>query len=450
MPINIERTKSGYPIWYEVDVRALPNPKQRGSITNFDCPICGKQGKLWIDDNGFIGCWHCETQGDDLFHNPNNRAKRVRVKEHWPEQPEDEGAKSRRSRSGSRRHGATLAVPTAPAAAPPDPIQQEIFKRNMEACKSIDGTPGMAYLVTHRCLTTAAVEALGAMYTSTWHGFKRDDQRWYEIPCNRVVFPFRNQSGDIIGLNARLFSSDGQPVDDKYKWQNAGGKSRGVIITPGAMEAHSVAICEAALDAASLWMAGLPAYAVGGCDKIPTWLIKQLNAGITHGKTTVWIASDNDAAGKKLKTKQAIQALNLCNVYELKPPEIPGVKDWNDVLVKHGTEALREQVQAVTAPNVSIAKPKRDPAEMKPNEHYQAYGWASIYSHALGRWIIVKRDASVRIPKGLYGQVWTREQINATAGMSKAEVQFIGDVGEAFDGEVLTDDAVDGDLFGNV
>lgn len=448
MSINIERTKSGYPIWYEADVRALPNPKQRGNITNYDCPICGKQGKFWMDDNGFIGCWHCETQGDDLFHNPNNKAKRVRVKEHWPEQPEYEGQKSRRSRPGSRRRGVALVIPTAPAVTPPDPIQQEIFKRNMEACKSIDGTPGMAYLITHRCLTAAAVEALGVMYTSTWHGFKRDDQRWYEIPCNRVVFPFRNQSGDIIGLNARLFSSDGQPVDDKYKWQNAGGKSSGVIITPGAMEAHSVAICEAALDAASLWMAGLPAFAVGGCDKIPTWLIKQLNAGITFGKTTVWIASDNDAAGKKLKTKQAIQALNLCNVYELRPPDIPGVKDWNDVLVKHGIEALREQVQDVTDSILSTVK--LDTLPLTNQQHYRAYGWARLYIHALDRLVIIKRDASVRIPRGVDCQVWTREQINTMAGMSNEEVRFIGDVIDAFDGELLTGDASDSDLFEDV
>lgn len=443
MSINIERTKSGYPVWHEADVRALPNPKQKGSYTYHDCPICGKQEKFWIDDIGCIGCWHCETQGVDLFHSPGG--KRVQVIERRAKLPEGEGVKPKRSHPGSRRRGAAFVVPIAPPVAAPDPIRHETFIRNMAACQRIENTPGMVYMLEHRGMTPEAVEALGAMYTNTWHGFKSDGQRWYEITCNRVAFPFRNQSGDVIGLNARLFNLDGQPVDSKYKWQNAGEKSNGVITTPGAMEAHSVAICEAALDAASLWMAGLPAFAVGGCDKIPAWLIEQLNAGITHGKTTVWIATDRDTAGTNFKAKGAIQALNLCNVYELKPPEMQGVKDWNDVLVHHGLDELRAQVQAVTAPTLSTTAA---PLPMTPREHYPAHGWASIYSHALGRWAIIKRSASVRIPRGVEGQVWTREQVNVTAGMSKAAVRFIGDIIEVFDGELLTGEASDGDLFG--
>lgn len=427
MPINIERTKTGYPIWHEADIKAFPNQKQHGNFTYSDCPICGHP-KFWIDDNGFIGCWHCNNQ-TDLFHGPNG--KRVQVIERWAPSQEDDGAKPRRSRHRNIRRAPAYAVPVTPKEAAPAPDKQAKVIDLLNMCQPIEGTPGMSYLIEHRALTKEAVDALDAMYIKHWTGWQR------------VVFPFRNEAGDIVGLNARAFDLNGAEIPKADKWRSCG--SREIITTPNALQAHSVAICEAALDAVSLWMAGLPAFAVGGCDKIPAWLIKHLNAGITHGKTTVWIASDTDDAGKLFKTKQAIQALNLCNVYELKPPDMPGVKDWNDVLVKHGLDELRAQVQAVTGQTVNTTAAA--PASMTSHEHNQKYGWTQYYSHALEREVIIKRDARTRIPSNVTGQVWTRAQVDQTAGMSNEGVKFLSDVIAVFDGELMPADASDGDLF---
>jgi hypothetical protein len=312
-----------------------------------------------------------------------------------------------------------------PKQAEPDPESVAGFERQYSRCGPLEGTPGAAYL-EGRGIPADLATAAGVLFANSWGKDIR----------GAVVFSVFGVTGDPIAAQGRAIEGSGK--------QTRGPLKLGIFYTPGALDADTVAICEAPIDALSLAAAGLPSIAMCGCSGIPAWLSSRLSTAARPGYSrTVYTATDADEAGDEAALKLA-DLLTLCTVKRLRPA---GAKDWNELLTTHGLDELQQQV---TAPDISTAKPKRDPAEMKPNEHYQAYGWARYYSHALGRDIIVKRSASVRIPKGLDGQTWTREQVNMTAGMSKAAAQFIGDVIEAFDGELLTGEASDGDLFGDV
>ncbi len=159
-----------------------------------------------------------------------------------------------------------------------------------------------------------------------------------------VVFPMVSRDGETVAVNGRFV--DGRERDgSSRKTQIAGRKSLGLFITPGALEAETVAVCEGVFDALSLYLCGIPAIAMVGITGA-AWLYRALTF------RNVFVALDADESGDKgadvligtLKTYGA-------RAVRLRPD---GCKDWSEFLQTHGSDALRETVEQATAESFSF------------------------------------------------------------------------------------------------
>jgi len=97
-----------------------------------------------------------------------------------------------------------------------------------------------------------------------------------------------------------------------------------------------VVIVEAPIDALSLAAAGVPAIALCGT-AIPRWLPSSV------AFRRVVLAFDADKAGDEATTKAASEFRTFgCSVERWRP----SLKDWNEVLLAHGSEKLRQALLA--------------------------------------------------------------------------------------------------------
>ncbi len=166
-----------------------------------------------------------------------------------------------------------------------------------------------------------------------------------------VVFPMLNEAGETVAINGRFV--DGRERDgSSRKTQIAGRKSLGLFITPGALEAETVAVCEGVFDALSLYLCGIPAIAMVGITGA-AWLYRALTF------RNVFAALDADESGDKgadvligtLKTYGA-------HAVRLRPD---GCKDWSEFLQTHGADALRETVEQAIAESFSFHQTTTEP-----------------------------------------------------------------------------------------
>jgi hypothetical protein len=154
-----------------------------------------------------------------------------------------------------------------------------------------------------------------------------------------VVFPMLNEAGETVAINGRFV--DGRERDgSSRKTQIAGRKSLGLFITPGALGAETVAVCEGVFDALSLHLCGIPAIAMVGITGA-AWLYRAL------AFRNVFVALDADESGDKgadvligtLKTRGA-------RAVRLRPNKC---NDWSEFLQTHGSDALCETVNQAIA-----------------------------------------------------------------------------------------------------
>jgi hypothetical protein len=160
-----------------------------------------------------------------------------------------------------------------------------------------------------------------------------------------------SRDGETVAVNGRFV--DGRERDgNSRKTQIAGRKSLGLFITPGALEAETVAVCEGVFDALSLYLCGIPAIAMVGITGA-AWLYRALTF------RNVFVALDADESGDKgadvligtLKTYGA-------RAVRLRPD---GCKDWSEFLQTHGADALRETVEQAIAESFSFHQTTTEP-----------------------------------------------------------------------------------------
>lgn len=188
-----------------------------------------------------------------------------------------------------------------------------------DASRPLEGSAGAAYL-EGRGIPADAVAEAGVRFSPDWYG----------RPA--VLFPILDRAGALVAVNGRFVDGRGNP-----KTQSGGPKSLGVFATPGALSAQLVAVCEAPIDALSLWLCGIAAVALNGTSW-PEWLPAAL------AFKPVLLATDadprGDVAATQLSEELSARGARPCR---LRPR---GAKDWNGVLELRGVEALRSHLSA--------------------------------------------------------------------------------------------------------
>lgn len=142
---------------------------------------------------------------------------------------------------------------------------------------------------------------------------------------NAVIIPWRHPDGQLANLKFRK-------VRGKAFWYIRGGHPiRELVFGLDKVHAHSlteVFVCEAEIDALSIWTQGKPAIALGSASISR----KQVDAIKRSPIERLVIASDSDKAGEKLARMLTKEFSGKVELSRLELPE--GVKDVNEALVK--------------------------------------------------------------------------------------------------------------------
>jgi hypothetical protein len=196
-------------------------------------------------------------------------------------------------------------------------IYNEIYAESLP----LKDTAGERYL-NSRGIPIELAEAAGVRFSTNF----------YKRPA--VIFPIYNRAGNLVAINGRFV--DGREAEGKLKTQTAGKKSAGLFVTPGALEAEIVAVCESPIDALSLHLCGLPSVALIGTSA-PEWISPALAFKKVAG------ALDADQAGDEASAPLMVvlRSRGASSVI-LKPV---GGKDWNEILVKQGKAHLQAFIE---------------------------------------------------------------------------------------------------------
>jgi hypothetical protein len=280
-----------------------PEAPQGGAQRRFACPLCDsrpRQGprralSLTVES----GLWHCFRCGAG-----------GRLREHW--QPRLTGRAAALRAFGL--HSAPQAPPAPPAqatATPPPPAKD--WQSQIAGARAITDTPGARYL-ERRSISAEVAAAAGVEFSPDFYG----------RPA--VLFPVVDQAGDLVAVTGRHMDAC------TPKAHTAGPKSRGVFVTPGALQASPLIVTEAPIDALSLAVCGFPAIAINGTSW-PAWL------PTAAAFRAVIVALDADAGGDEAAAKltPALQAFGA-KVERWRPS---AGKDWNEALRTGGADALR-------------------------------------------------------------------------------------------------------------
>ena len=276
-----------------------PAPNTRGAQARYLCPFCGdskprddRHRSLSVDPKrGVYHCHRCGTSGKiQDARTPTHPRRRVRSQ--WRPPPEPEPTESLQ-----RAH------------------QWEYMR--------LRGTPGEDYL-RRRGIALRVAERAGVRFCAQFGGGEA------------VVFPFRDRQGRLLAVQGR-YLADGQQKVKTY-----GAVSRAVFASDKeAWRAPVLAVCEAPIDALSLQMCGVPAFAVGGTG-LRRFLLPVLGIG-----RTVLLAFDADGAGDSAaKEWQGALEPFACQVKRLRPPV---GKDWNECLQTQGQQWVQAHLGAFTA-----------------------------------------------------------------------------------------------------
>jgi DNA primase len=147
------------------------------------------------------------------------------------------------------------------------------------------------------------------------------------------VFPVKDRIGDVVAIQGRAIGPD----ERGPKVLTRGELGAGVFRTnDGALGEPLVTLVEAPIDALTLQVAGVSTVAVCGTN-VPNWLPEAL------AFRRIALAFDADAAGDTASTKAASEFRAMgCHVERCRP----NGKDWNQVLMEFGIEALTRELQA--------------------------------------------------------------------------------------------------------
>ncbi len=316
------------------DPRAPRNKVER----RFCCPLCGGNKTISpehrsVAANVNTGQWMCHRcQQSGL------------LKEYWKEQPQNLPYRAQVQQRKQAVLRQFFAVSPTPVKQPTHHSKEEqqkvdrIRSRYEEWVKAFPGSPAEKYMIT-RGIPRELALATGCGYAASWGHWEQQGGEWNMVGADRrVIFPVHDRDGNLVSISARA-------IDSNYfgaKVVSRGQKKMGVFNGCGGLKADIVIITEAPIDSLSLSLAGYPSIAMIGTSW-PDWLWLRCSF------RTVGIATDADEAGdeaaKKL-TKMLAPLGSRC--VRLRPD---GGKDWNEVLVKAGVEALISQVSTLLCPS---------------------------------------------------------------------------------------------------
>ncbi|MBV8714772.1 MAG: toprim domain-containing protein [Chloroflexi bacterium] len=148
----------------------------------------------------------------------------------------------------------------------------------------------------------------------------------------RVVFPVKDQRGRLVAVQGRVIGPD----ERGPKVLTRGDLGAGLFQTGGkALDEPLVCIVEAPIDALTLSAAGILAVALCGTN-VPPWLTVAL------GFRRIALGFDADSAGDSASARAASEFRAMgCDVERWRPSR----KDWNEVLVAFGIDALTAELK---------------------------------------------------------------------------------------------------------
>ncbi len=308
-----------------------------GTERRFLCPICGdskprddSHRSLALNtDSGAYVCHRCKATG--------------LIKEKWTKQTFTP-RKVRAAAALSRFFGLeTIATPT--------PEQENVsendlskekaklqrLQKEMKACQhTFESSPAQEYL-QRRGITAKTAAAFGCGYAAEWKHWTEKNGNWELIGADRrVVFPISDPEGNVIAIHGRAI--DAEFLDTPKKTR--GKRKEGLFQSANDFDADIIFLCEGPADAMALHECGFAAVA-SVATSIPSWLPNRL------AFRKVFVAMDADETGDTSAEKH-INELRAhgARAVRLRPE---GGKDWNDILMKAGADALRRFVEEKTA-----------------------------------------------------------------------------------------------------
>jgi hypothetical protein len=315
-----------------------PGAKRFGNERRFLCDDCGDKHPR--DDahrslavNTATGAYIC------------HRCKKAGlIKENWTKQP-FVPRKARAAAALSRFFGLEP-LPT------PDPKQTNISEREqrekqrkLERLQSqmkqfqtaFENSPAQDYL-QQRGIAPATAKAFGCGYAAAWEHWAKDDEgRFFiEHTDERVVFPITDPDGNVLAIHGRAIDDNFIDTPKKTK----GSRKEALFQTANDFDADVIFVCEGPADAMALHVCGFAAVA-SVATSIPSWLPNRL------AFRKVMVALDADETGDRDAEKHISELRAYgARAVRLRPE---GAKDWNEILMNAGANALRRFVEEKTA-----------------------------------------------------------------------------------------------------
>jgi len=325
-------TPNARPALSLADLESFDTPRGRDPEKVCRCPICQSSERAF-HFNTATGVYNCKRAScgatgklSDFWQDrpQQNRKQRARNALHaaFSLAPKDCSPNAINARHSATEREQSAPAPSAPATAA---TWQALFAQS----KPVSGTAAAEYLA-RRGIPDATSEAANARVLRFYPGgYARD----------YVVFPFCDRDGAPVAFQARAL--DCEPDGHRAY----GTKSAGVFSTcADALQAASVMLCEAPIDALSLAVCGFEAIALGGTSA-PGWIHSAL------AFKRVYLAFDNDQNGAGDKAAAdiapALQSFGA-SVARLAPlrPNAALKSDWNTMLLQDGAAPLRAWLAA--------------------------------------------------------------------------------------------------------
>ena len=332
---------------------------QRGKERRFCCPLPACQGKrldgthrsLSVNvESGAWHCWRCQGAG--------------KLQERW--EPRERLSSRNRARRAfglitpGRAHVHAAAVTTAPptvaqtTAATEEAVKTPKWRLMWNKAPSVAGTLGERYLLA-RGITADVARAAGVRYVDRWPHWVTDGADGWQLDgtSRRVVFPIVDQAGQLVGIQ-------GQAIDPEHHGEKVVTRgSGGVFSTTGGVEdvatGQRVVIVEAPIDALSLATAGVRAVLATCGTSVPDWLSRAL------AFKQIVLGHDNDEPDRLGERPGDAAALKAAPVFRSFGAIVerwrPALKDWNDVLMRYGSQVLRRELADDQADDVEQLAP---------------------------------------------------------------------------------------------
>jgi DNA primase len=327
-----------------------PRAARGGKERRFCCPFCGSEKPRDPDHrslsvNTQTGCWQCfRCKTDGL------------LKEWWTVENKGNFNKNYKQAAIKAKFDVTPKQDRKPDVEESKKIDK-IRARYEEFRSAFPGSPAAHYLWYQRGIDmNLATFLFGCGYAEKWEHWEKQDGKWILLGTDRrVIFPIRDRQGELVAICSRA-------IDEVHLGSKAitrGPKSLGAFRTPNALEAEIPIICEAPIDAMSLFHAGFPAIATIGTSGWPDWLIRHC------AFRTVGAGFDADEPGDQASEKFSEEISKVgARTVRLRPAE---GKDWNALLLKASAEGrwaeeINAQVKAALGLDEQVS-PRYHPTE---------------------------------------------------------------------------------------